>query len=169
MEHWSEHTRQLPALAVGDHVRIQNQIERNPRKWDKTEQIIEVRQHNQYIVCIDGSSRVSLRNRKILRKISSFIHLNRALTYNNPAQPHATIAEHTNEVTPATLQLSTTSEQDDRPPGIDTTLPVTVVMCSQPARTCEPEPSRRSTPTRQPPKWQTSGDCDMTSYIHGAE
>ena len=67
-EHWSEHTKQLPPLIVGDHVRIQNQTGPNPRKWDKTGKIIEVRQHDQYVVRIDGSGRVTLRNRKFLRK-----------------------------------------------------------------------------------------------------
>ena len=32
-EHWSEHTKQLPPLIVGDHGRIQNQTGPNPRKW----------------------------------------------------------------------------------------------------------------------------------------
>ena len=67
-ERWSEHTRKLPPLTVGDHVRIQNQIGTNPRKWDKTGTVIEVRQHNQYVIRVDGSGRVTIRNRKFLRK-----------------------------------------------------------------------------------------------------
>ena len=35
-ERWSEHTRRLPPLKVGDHVRIQNQVGPFPKKWDKT-------------------------------------------------------------------------------------------------------------------------------------
>ncbi len=68
MEHWSEHTRQLPPLVVGDRVRIQNQTGPHPTKWDKTGQVIEVRQFDQYVVQMDGSRRVTLRNRKFLRK-----------------------------------------------------------------------------------------------------
>ena len=64
-ERWSEHTKQLPPLIVGDHVRIQNQTELNPRKWDKTGKSIEVRQHDQYVVRM---CRVTLRNRNFLRK-----------------------------------------------------------------------------------------------------
>ncbi len=67
-ERWTEHTKELPPLKVGDHVRLQNQVGLNPRKWDKTGQVVEVRQHNQYIVKVDGSGRVTLRNRKYLRK-----------------------------------------------------------------------------------------------------
>ena len=54
-ERWSEHTKKLPPLAVGNHVRIQNQTGPHPTKWDKTGQIIGVRQHDQYIVRVDGS------------------------------------------------------------------------------------------------------------------
>jgi hypothetical protein len=39
-----------------------------PLKWDKTGVIIEVRQFDQYAVKVDGSGRVTLRNRKFLRK-----------------------------------------------------------------------------------------------------
>ena len=73
-EKWSEHTRKLPPLAVGDHVRVQNQVGNNPTKWDKTGQVTEVHQHDQYTVRIDGSRRPTLRNRKFLRK---FIPLHR--------------------------------------------------------------------------------------------
>ena len=67
-ERLTEHTRRLPPLKVGDHVRIQNQIGPYPTKWDRTGVIIEVRQHNQYVTRVDGSGRVTLRNRKFLRK-----------------------------------------------------------------------------------------------------
>ena len=66
-EKLSEHTKQLPPLTIGDHVRIQNQIGANPLKWDKTGQVIEVRQFDQYIIRVDGSGRVTLRNRKFIQ------------------------------------------------------------------------------------------------------
>ena len=67
-ERWAEHTRRLPPLKVGDTVRIQNQVGNYPKKWDKTGRIVEVRQHNQYVVGVDGSGRVTLRNRQFLRQ-----------------------------------------------------------------------------------------------------
>ena len=67
-ERLSEHTRHLPPLVVGDCVRIQNQTGPHPTKWDKTGIIVEVRQFDQYVVRVDGSGRVTLRNRKFLRK-----------------------------------------------------------------------------------------------------
>ena len=68
MEFWSEHTRRLISLIVGNKVRIQNKIGPNPLKWDKTGQVVEVRQLDQYEVRVDGSGHVTLRNRRLLRK-----------------------------------------------------------------------------------------------------
>lgn len=62
------HTKRLPALRIGDHVRIQNQVGPHPLKWDKTGTIIEVKQFDQYVIRVDGSGRVTLRNRQFLRK-----------------------------------------------------------------------------------------------------
>ena len=68
VEGWSKHTRKLPPLAVGNHVRIQNQTGPHPTKWDKTGIIIEARQFDQYVMRVDGSGRVTICNRKYLRK-----------------------------------------------------------------------------------------------------
>ncbi|XP_071478837.1 uncharacterized protein [Diadema antillarum] len=67
-ERWAEHTKRLLPLAVGDHVRIQNQTGPHPLKWDRTGTVVEVRQYDQYVIRVDGSGRVTLRNRKFLRK-----------------------------------------------------------------------------------------------------
>ena len=73
-ERWNEHTKSLPPLIVGDHVRIQNQTGNHPNKWDKTGVVIEVRQFHQYVVKVDGSGRISIRNRKFLRKYNPVHH-----------------------------------------------------------------------------------------------
>lgn len=67
-EKWSEHTKILSPLQVGDHVRVQNQVGNSPLKWDRTGRVVEARKHDQYIVKIDGSNRTTLRNRRFLRK-----------------------------------------------------------------------------------------------------
>ena len=79
----SEHTKKLPPLKVGDHVRIQNQTGPAPRRWDRSGDVIEVRQHDQYAVKVHGSGRATLRNRKFLRKYVPFV----------PSQPPATLPE----------------------------------------------------------------------------
>ena len=66
-ERLSLHTRRLPPLTVGNHVRIQNQIGQHPSIWDKTGVVVEVKQFDQYRIRVDGSGRLTLRNRKFLR------------------------------------------------------------------------------------------------------
>ena len=71
-EKWSEHTHILPALCVGDHVYIQNLVGNHPKRWERTGVVVEVRQHHQYVIKVDGSGRVTLRNRQFLRKFIPF-------------------------------------------------------------------------------------------------
>ena len=72
-ERLSQHVQHLPPLKVGDHVRLQNQTGPHPTKWDRTGIIIEIRQFDQYVIRVDGSGRVTLRNRKFLRKFIPII------------------------------------------------------------------------------------------------
>jgi len=151
-ERWSEHTKKLPPLIVGDHVRIQNQIGTNPRKWDKTGTVIEVRQHNQYVMRVDGSGRVTIRNRKFLRKYLPVIARN----------PCRTIAQnlYTPGPTPHRMQENrpTTTIQDEPPstetPPIamsDDPLPVTPPMtphCRAPASTMVSPDATHTPPAR---------------------
>ena len=67
-ERWTEHTKALPPLPMGSQVRIQNQTGPHPTKWDKTGIVVEARPHDQYSVRVDGAGRVTLRNRRFLRK-----------------------------------------------------------------------------------------------------
>jgi hypothetical protein len=71
-ERWNEHTRKLPPLKVGDHVYIQNLVGNHPRRWERTGTVIEVRQYHQYVIRVDGTGRVTLRNRQHLRKFTPF-------------------------------------------------------------------------------------------------
>ena len=88
-ERWTEHTKRLPPLVVGDHVRIQNQTGPHSTKWDKTGAVIEVRQFNQYVVRVNGSGRITLRNRKFLRKYTryKYNHLDEPLTTTSNTSP----------------------------------------------------------------------------------
>ena len=69
-EAWSEHTKKLPSLPVGTKVFIQNQVGNNPRRWERTGKVVEVKDHDQYNVRVDGTGRVTLRNRKFLRSFT---------------------------------------------------------------------------------------------------
>ena len=69
-ERLQQHTKHLTPLKVGDRVRIQNQTGPYPNRWGKTGLVVEVRQFDQYVVGVDGSRNVTLRNRKFLRKFT---------------------------------------------------------------------------------------------------
>ena len=68
-ERYNEHAHELPALKVGDHVRVQRQSGNHPKFWDITGTVVEVMGNRQYRIKIDGSGRVTLRNRRFIRKI----------------------------------------------------------------------------------------------------
>ena len=72
-ERWSEHTKDLKLLEIGDHVYVQNLTGNQPLRWERTGVIVETRPHQQYAVRVDGSGRVTLRNRKNLRKFTPFV------------------------------------------------------------------------------------------------
>ena len=69
LERWSEHTRSQPALEPGQNVYIQNQ--RGPGKaskqWDRSGVVLENKGFDKYSVKVDGSGRVTDRNRRFLR------------------------------------------------------------------------------------------------------
>ena len=64
---WSEHARSLPPLQVGAHVHIQNQTGPRSNKWEKTGVVVAAHPFHQYSVRVDGSRRLTLRNRRFLR------------------------------------------------------------------------------------------------------
>ena len=72
-ERLSEHTKLLPQLKVGGLIRIQNQTGLHPLKCDKTRQIIKGRQYDQYAVKVDGSSRITLRSRRLVSKYDPYV------------------------------------------------------------------------------------------------
>ena len=69
VEVYDEHAKDLPELEEGDHVAVQNGNGSHPKRWDKTGRIMRKFPFRQYHVKVDGSNRLTLRNRKFLRKI----------------------------------------------------------------------------------------------------
>ena len=114
-------TRELPPLSVGDSVLVQNQTGNHPSKWDIIGVLVEVKEFDQYVLKIDGSGRLTLRNRKFLRKITPY-QLTKHFKSDNPVP-----------LTPAT---SPTSE----PPEVPTEAPPAPSPSSSP-----PVEPRRST------------------------
>ena len=70
-ERLTQNTKALEPLQSGQRVVIQNQIGNFPRRWDRTGTILEPNGFDQYKVVTDGSRRITLRNRKFLRRIQT--------------------------------------------------------------------------------------------------
>lgn len=67
-EKLNETSKYLPPLQIGDRCLIQNQYGNHPKKWDRSGKVVEVYPFDQYMVLIDGSRRLTKRNRKFLKK-----------------------------------------------------------------------------------------------------
>ena len=50
---------------------LQNQTGNNPNKWDKTGVVLENKPHSQVVIRVDGSRRVTTRNRRFVRKLNA--------------------------------------------------------------------------------------------------
>ena len=86
----TEHTKVLKPLRVGDQVLVQNQTGLRHKKWDKSGVIVEILDFDQHRVRMDGSGRVTLRNRRFLRVITPYqttIPINPAVSQSTPASP----------------------------------------------------------------------------------
>ena len=59
-------------LEPGTVVMVQNQVGRSANKWDKSGVVVAERGNSQYQVKLDGSGRVTLRNRAFLKRIVPF-------------------------------------------------------------------------------------------------
>ena len=64
---WRQKTRDLEDLETP--VAIQNQTGNNPSKWDKTGIVLENKPHSQVLIRVDGSRRVTMRNRRFVRRL----------------------------------------------------------------------------------------------------
>ena len=142
-ERWNEHTKRLPPLAVNDKVRIQNLRGTRPLKWDRTGEVVEVRQFDQYVVRVDGSRRPTLRNRKHLRRIEplhrapapriindDLIHLGTPMA---PHSPSVAIPMQRNDPLPSTTTVPSTPEPLNNIPQTTERLPYIAPPSTPPA------------------------------------
>ena len=131
-ERWSEHTRCLPPLKVGDTVRIQSQTGPYPNKWDKT--VIEVRQFDQYVVKVDGSGRVTLRNRKFLCRYTPVQNQRPTVTINQDTQFKLVQPRVLAPVNSPRPKLAISNTDDEKPeltsypPAVSSETPVTTPL-----------------------------------------
>ena len=77
---------ELVPLEIGDSVIIQNQSGARPKQWDRTGIVADVNKHRQYKILVDGSRRVTLRNRKFVKKILPSIRTPSSMPYPSPQE-----------------------------------------------------------------------------------
>ena len=65
----TRNSREQKELEPGTIVQIQNQHGKEPLRWDKSGTVVENRGNQQYSIKMDGSGRMTLRNRRFLRVI----------------------------------------------------------------------------------------------------
>ena len=92
-QRWSEHTRVLPELKIGDFVQIQNLKGRNPLKSDYNGEIVGRHNVNSYAVKVNGTGKTTVRNRASLRKILPPIPVHKPITVQAPFQSSGPSAE----------------------------------------------------------------------------
>jgi len=97
-------SKELPPLREGDQVMIQNQDKSGgrPNKWDRQGTVIASKDYDQYLVKVHGSGRLTLRNRRFLRKFQL-----------RSPQPESSVSGST----PARKSLSTPGKTPMRVPG----------------------------------------------------
>ena len=71
----TEHTRVLEPLRVGQVVMVQNQSGNSPLRWDKSGIVVETMGYDKYKVKMDGTGRMSTRNRRFLKPIRPYTRL----------------------------------------------------------------------------------------------
>ena len=143
---------ELEQLHVGDSVQIQNQSGHHPNKWFSTGVVSEVLPHRQYNIVVDGSRRVTLRNRRFLKKIEPICRKQPVIpdldlsTVPLPEPLNRRMSEEI-ELNPRTPEVTIGSDHIEAP-----IMPSSPVIPSAPVPHLPVEPlqQRRSTRRRQP-------------------
>ena len=115
----------------------------HPSKWDITGVVVEVKEFDQYVLKIDGSGRLTLRNRKFLRKITPY-QLTKHFKSDLPVPPTQT-QEPPQPLPPPPVQIP---DEPPTPVTIPNTEPLETPAETPPAPPPSPAPTP---PSPQPP------------------
>ena len=114
-EQLSHGSKQLPPLQPGDVVMLQDQASpKQPGKWTRTGRVTEAEGFDSYIIKMDGSHRVTKRNRRFLRKVVPFMDV-----IQQPIQPAPPLTTPTTPV-PSSTPPSPEAPPPTRPPPVTT-------------------------------------------------
>lgn len=160
-ESLTAHTRPLRPLAPGETVFLQNQLGRHPRKWDRSGVVVESLGHDQYRVKVDGSGRLTLRNRRFLR---AFTPATTFVRQHPPASPLPSLvpereAPHNQQgpAVPQELPLAPASQHLDMAPASSPERPAPLVVTPigpSPVPPLSPLPMRPGRVRRPPRRYE---------------
>ena len=137
-----DHSRFLPAFNIGDRCYIQNQTGNHPRHWEWSGTVVELHGHDSYTLKVDGTGRVTRRNRRYLRPFqpASLNITSRSLfTKSIAATPRH-----------STLQPNSTAKSAPMPIGPPPSLLLEPLLPLQPLPSSLPMPVTLPTPTEMP-------------------
>ena len=127
----------LEMLEVGTPVSIQNQSGNNPTKWDKTVVILENKPHSQVLIRVDGSRRVTTRNRRFIRPLDPRIKTPNSPRFTQQRKRNDEVPEKVPDVTPPEVGVTV----PDEVPQVEQEQQVHVQPAQQPVhRQQEPAP-----------------------------
>ena len=171
MEKLDKNCRVLPKLALGDSVLVQNQVGNHPSKWDITGVVVEVKEHDQYVVKVDGSGRMTLRNRKFLRKIVPYSMTKHVKDSDNPLklpEPMPMPRAPPMPPTPPMPEPNLVPEPPLRPPPAPTAEPPLTTpstAAEPPTQRSEPAPAATPTPDTDPGPRRSSRASKTTDKL----
>ena len=144
VERLSLHTHELPALAIGKSVLIQNQMGNHPGRWDRTGVVVDIGPcPRQYLVRTDGSGRVTLRNRKFLRTCKPVAEP----PFHAPlAPPPTTEFQHSSEEPDSTLTDDPAIQNSTLPHDDELKIPESTSDAAHQQQIIQPQPAPSKTP-----------------------
>ena len=147
-ERYNISAHSLPHLSEGDRVAIQNQTN---KLWSTTGKIVECLPNRQYKIRVDGSGRVTLRNRRFLRKLKCESTIPRLIPGAETSKENSTI--HSSPKRPIEQsKFVTSSDHTHHTPTTITpdslTTPIPTPLLSTPVSTTRISPN--AAPSRVP-------------------
>ena len=153
-------SKQLEPLREGDAVLIQNQMPNSPRskKWDRQRTIVSAGEHDQYLVKVTGTGRLTLRNRQFLRRFHiptrSLRIPDTTVDQWRESQPSSDDNSQINDTIPSPDENVSETLPGATLPNVQEYIPqdeTPVIDKVQSPATDTPAPLRRSTRIRNPP------------------
>ena len=157
------HTRRLPPLIPGTTVLLQNQAGPHAKRWDRTGVVVETMPHDQYLVKVHGSGRITMRNRQYLRHIqplhsTSPVAMTPTSTSSSPAGTTIPREAPPTDTALTPPDTSGSPPSDLRVPDGNPELRHSAAYPAAP--TAPPEPLVPSSPSRPADRRsESSGDC----------